>query len=241
MAMSKGVSVGSMVFGCMLIVTTFISVVSGIVAMSKITRPYAASIGLWGFYFAIPAALSITAGYKKITTLMAVSLGTHILGIIIGIVGTWLAAIFWAILSSRCVFESHRTYRFQQKECYCDHYTASFATKCSDLTTVRNATGAVTIMFALSSIICFVGSIYGCIGTCCSPREPVMVVTAGGLQPPGTVVMTTGTQMTTYPTAQAYPGVVQAQQYPGIQNQQAPPPYSQPPGVIETKLPGSNF
>ncbi|XP_028402423.1 uncharacterized protein LOC114525360 [Dendronephthya gigantea] len=169
MAMSKGVSVGLIVFGCMLMFTIFISVVAGIVAMSKITSPYQVSIGLWGFYFVIPAALSITAGYKKMTTLMAVSLGTHILGTIIGIIGTWLAAHFWAILSSSCAFESHRIYGVQRNECSCSYY--SFAGKCSDLTTVRNATGAVTIMFALSSIICFVGSIYGCIGTCCSPRN----------------------------------------------------------------------
>ena len=44
------------------------------------------------------------------------------------------------------------------------------AASCSDLKTVREATGAVTIFFALFTIVSFVGSIYGCIGTCCASR-----------------------------------------------------------------------
>ena len=44
------------------------------------------------------------------------------------------------------------------------------AVSCSDLKTVREATGAVTIFFALFAIVTLVGSIYGCIGTCCARR-----------------------------------------------------------------------
>ena len=43
------------------------------------------------------------------------------------------------------------------------------AADCSDLKTVRGATAAVTIIFCLAAIISFIGSIYGCIGTCCAP------------------------------------------------------------------------
>jgi hypothetical protein len=53
MAMSKSVGVGSIVIGCTLLVLTLISVISGAVAMSKLTSPAAVSIGLWGLYVSI--------------------------------------------------------------------------------------------------------------------------------------------------------------------------------------------
>ncbi|CAB4038978.1 Hypothetical predicted protein, partial [Paramuricea clavata] len=50
MTMSKGVRVGSIAIGCSLSVLTFISMICGIVAMSKMSSPAAVSIGLWGLY-----------------------------------------------------------------------------------------------------------------------------------------------------------------------------------------------
>ena len=51
MAMSKGVSIGSIVTGCLLLLLTLISVISGRVVMINLTKPNAGvSIGLWGFY-----------------------------------------------------------------------------------------------------------------------------------------------------------------------------------------------
>ena len=47
---------------------------------------------------------------------------------------------------------------------------------CSDLKTVREATGAVTIIFALFVIVTFVGSIYGCAGTCCASRVNMLSI-----------------------------------------------------------------
>ena len=50
MAMSKGIRVGTITIGCSLLVLTFISMICGIVAMSKMSTPIAVSIGLWGLY-----------------------------------------------------------------------------------------------------------------------------------------------------------------------------------------------
>ncbi len=50
MAMSQSVSVSSMVIGCSLLVLTLISVICGGVAVSKMTRPADATVGLWGLY-----------------------------------------------------------------------------------------------------------------------------------------------------------------------------------------------
>ena len=50
MAMSNGVSMGSIVIGCSLLVLILISVISGGVVVSKMTSPAAVSIGFWGFY-----------------------------------------------------------------------------------------------------------------------------------------------------------------------------------------------
>ena len=51
MAMSKGVSIGSIVTGFLLLLLTLISVNLGWVVMINLTEPDAGvSIGLWGFY-----------------------------------------------------------------------------------------------------------------------------------------------------------------------------------------------
>ncbi|CAB4045799.1 Hypothetical predicted protein, partial [Paramuricea clavata] len=107
---------------------------------------------------------------------LAVALGTHVLGIVLAIVGLSVGAAFWAILSSTCTDTSYSygTYFRFNRDGYCSCYYSSsvetYPASCSDLKTVREATGAVTIVFALFAIVTFVGSIYGCIGTCCAPR-----------------------------------------------------------------------
>jgi hypothetical protein len=91
---------------------------------------------------------------------LAVALGTHVLGIVVAIVGMSTGAAFWAVLQASNCGHS-RSY---------DIYGRSYDINCSDLKTVREATGAVTIIFALYAIVTFVGSIYGCIGTCGARR-----------------------------------------------------------------------
>jgi hypothetical protein len=55
--MSNGIRVGSITIGCSLLVLTFLSMICGIVAMSKMSHvthgPNAVSIGLWGLYVSI--------------------------------------------------------------------------------------------------------------------------------------------------------------------------------------------
>jgi hypothetical protein len=51
--MSNGIRVGSITIGCSLLVLTFLSMICGIVAMSKMSSPVAVSIGLWGLYVSI--------------------------------------------------------------------------------------------------------------------------------------------------------------------------------------------
>ena len=50
MVMSRGVGVGSIVIGISLLVLAFISLICGAVVVSKMTKPAAVSIGLWGLY-----------------------------------------------------------------------------------------------------------------------------------------------------------------------------------------------
>ena len=104
---------------------------------------------------------------------LAVSLGTNILGIILAIVGLSIGAAFWAILSSTCVGSRLRSnLSFNDEQCYCYYDTkiVIYPASCSDLETVRSANGAVTVIFIIIAIVTFVGSIYGCVGTCCAPR-----------------------------------------------------------------------
>ena len=53
MAMSVGVTKGSIAIGCSLLVLTLISAICGGVAMSRMSSPVAVSIGLWGLYVSI--------------------------------------------------------------------------------------------------------------------------------------------------------------------------------------------
>jgi hypothetical protein len=53
MAMSHGIRVGTITIGCSLLVLTFVSMICGSVAMSKMSTPIAVSIGLWGLYVSI--------------------------------------------------------------------------------------------------------------------------------------------------------------------------------------------
>ena len=51
MALSKGISTGLIVTGCLLLVLTLISVICGGVVISKMKRPEGSvSIGFWGLY-----------------------------------------------------------------------------------------------------------------------------------------------------------------------------------------------
>ena len=206
MAMSKGVSMGSIVSGCLLLVLTLISVVCGSVVMSKMTRPAAGvSIGFWGFYFAVPAVFSILAGVKKQSSLLPVALGADILGIILAIVGLSSGAAFWGSLTD-CI--DNTSYDSHLSTHYC---CTAYRNTCSSLVTARNGTAVVTIIFAFSTLITLVGSIYGCIETCYAPQRHAVIVTTAQ---PGTMVM----------TAQSNPAY----------NQQ-PPPYGQGQVVVDTK------
>ena len=57
---------------------------------------------------------------------MAIALGTHIVGIILGIVGLWLGAAFWAILSSTC--GPYIEY-YSSDHCACAYHSRSFYCK----------------------------------------------------------------------------------------------------------------
>ncbi|CAB4016164.1 Hypothetical predicted protein [Paramuricea clavata] len=178
--------------------------------------------------FAIPGVFSVLAGYKKQSSLLAVALGTHVLGIILAIVGMYLGAWFWAMLDSNCA-DSYG-------------YNSSIfdpSASCSDLKTVREATGAVTIFFALFAIVTLVGSIYGCVGTCCARREPATIIVTTGQQP-NTIMITA--QARSSSNRQPLPNtvVMTTQTYPAYsQVSQQPPPYDPPAGqgqmVVDSK------
>ena len=53
---------------------------------------------------------------------------------------------------------------------FLEFFVFSVKASCEDLDTIRSATAAVTIIYAIIAIVSLVGSIYGCIGTCCAPR-----------------------------------------------------------------------
>ena len=184
--MSNGVSIGSIVTGCLLLVLTLISVTCGGVVMSKLTRPVAGvSIGFWGLYFIVPAVFSILAGVKKQSSLLPVALGTNILGIILAIVGLSSGAAFWVSLTHCIQFDTTSPdAKFSADHC-CPKF---YQNTCSNLVTARNGTAVVTIIFVFFAVITLVESIYGCIGTCYAPQTPTVIVST---VQPGSMVMTT--------------------------------------------------
>ncbi|CAB4043359.1 Hypothetical predicted protein [Paramuricea clavata] len=153
-------------------------------------------------------------------------------------------AAFWATLDSNCI-DGDNSYDFDPSYgittdgyCYCLYGGESwgYAASCSDLKTVREATGAVTIFFALFAIVTLVGSIYGCIGTCCARREPATVIVTTGQQP-NTIMITAQAHSASNQQPPPNTVVMTTQAYPAYSQQ--PPPYGQPAGqgqmVVDSK------
>ncbi|XP_028402695.1 uncharacterized protein LOC114525515 [Dendronephthya gigantea] len=201
--MVMSVAKASTVIGCCQLLMTLVLLMCGSVAMANFENRFEASIGLWGFYFIIPAGLGIWAGYKKSTRGLVVALGTHLLGIIIALVGMTITGVFLSILASDCYQDTSQSslhgsnfidivMTSDDEECTClyDSHPYTYPLPCSDLAVVRKATAGVTIAFVIITIISLVGSINGCLGTCCAPEQPAtVVVTAGNVQPGGPILM----------------------------------------------------
>ncbi|WP_395239366.1 hypothetical protein, partial [Salmonella sp. s54412] len=93
--------------------------------------------------------------------------------------------------------------------CQCatvDLSTVKFHTNCSYLDMIRTIMIVLAITFAIEAITSFIGSILGCMGTCCVPAEPVVIITGGVPIHGGSTVVVQSSQssMHGYPALPSY-------------------------------------
>ncbi|WP_395241594.1 hypothetical protein, partial [Salmonella sp. s51933] len=88
--------------------------------------------------------------------------------------------------------------------CSCDNTKDS--RNCSYLDMIRTIMIVLAITFAIEAITSFIGSILGCMGTCCVPAEPVVIITGGVPIHGGSTVVVQSSQssMHGYPALPSY-------------------------------------
>ncbi|XP_046856794.1 uncharacterized protein LOC124450236 isoform X2 [Xenia sp. Carnegie-2017] len=190
MVMTRSTAIGSIVTGSILLGFAIISVICGAISASKMSGAAAASAGLWSLFFAVPGILSIVAGATKNGIVMGFALFFNIIAVIVSSIATLvliLATILFASLKSK--WESNECSSSGEGGCSCGDET--YTMDCGDINTIFIVFIAVLVLYIILTITTFSASIFGCLGTCCAPHDPVFVVSAGvPAQPAGTVVVT---------------------------------------------------
>ncbi|XP_028399394.1 uncharacterized protein LOC114522837 [Dendronephthya gigantea] len=81
--------------------------------------------------------------------------------------------------------------------------SVSWNMHCDDFDTIHILIIVCLVAFIILTITTFTASIFGCLGTCCAPADPIVVVTAG-VQPPGGTVVVASNQSSSF--QHGYPG-----------------------------------
>ena len=157
-----------LIFGCA-------GVACGAVTKSKLTGPVGATIGLWAAYFVVLGLICIVAGFFKESRILCLVMVFQVIGLIIAAAGIVISAIFWAFLNT-CAspFGIEVGPAAITDLCACGVIgdLTNYDVSCSDLRTVRNVTAVSTFVYLVLEITSFIGMIYGCVGVCCSSKEP---------------------------------------------------------------------
>ncbi|XP_028399525.1 uncharacterized protein LOC114522938 [Dendronephthya gigantea] len=188
MVMTRSTAVGSIVTGSIMLGFAIITVICGAISSSKLSGATAASVGLWALYFAVPGVLTIVAGASKNTIVMGFALFFNIIAVIISTIATIVLIVFTAAMNEVIKYKNRTSYGCHPTDddrCKCkygDEYDIrdeTYDMKCSDLDTIYSVFIACLVIFIIITITCFAASIFGCMGTCCAPVDPVVVVTTG--------------------------------------------------------------
>ncbi|XP_028399392.1 uncharacterized protein LOC114522836 [Dendronephthya gigantea] len=198
MVMSRCTAVGSIVTGCIMLGFALITVICGAVSASKLSGEKAATAGLWSLYYAVPGILTIAAGATKKSIVMGFALFFNIIAVIVSIGGSIALIIFTILLNE--VVEDECTYF--EDTCTCSYGGESGNINCDDLDTLRNIIIVCLVFFIILTVTTFTASILGCLGTCCAPVDPIIVVAP--MQPTGSAVVVASNQSSS--VQHGYPG-----------------------------------
>lgn len=216
MVMSRSTAVGSIVTGSIMLCFAIVTVICGAISAKKLTGQAAASAGLWSLYYAVPGILSIVAGASKNGIVMGFALFFNIIAVILSCAASIVLIIFTAALNQVVAFsDCHPSLDGTRCTCPLSRYddtdgSETWDIKCSDLNTLHTIMIAMVVVFVILTITTFTASIFGCLGTCCAPVDPVVVVTGGApaVQAGSTVVVATNQSsmmQSGYPGAYGYP------------------------------------
>ncbi|XP_028411966.1 uncharacterized protein LOC114534695 [Dendronephthya gigantea] len=200
MVMSRCTAVGSIVTGCIMLGFAIITVICGAVSASKLSGEIAATAGLWSLYYAVPGILTIVAGATKRSVVMGFALFFNIIAVIVSL-GASVALTILTILLNE-VKDENLVCVSHGDTCTCSD-SVSWNMHCEDFDTIHILTIVCLVFFIILTITTFTASIFGCLGTCCAPTDPIVVVTAGD-QPPGGTVVVASNQSSSF--QHGYPG-----------------------------------
>ncbi|XP_046857206.1 uncharacterized protein LOC124450627 isoform X3 [Xenia sp. Carnegie-2017] len=183
MVMTRSTAIGSIVTGSIMLGFAIIAIICGAISASKLSGRAAANAGLWSLCFVVPGVLSILAGVKKNSLVMAFALFFNIIAVIVSSVASVILIII-VVLMNEVRSSGHYSCSDQGDQCYCTStsiysYFVSGNMKCEDIDTVYSVFVAVLVVYIILTIVTFTASIFGCMGTCCAPRDPVVVMTTG--------------------------------------------------------------
>ncbi|XP_046857208.1 uncharacterized protein LOC124450627 isoform X5 [Xenia sp. Carnegie-2017] len=226
MVMTRSTAIGSIVTGSILLGFAIIAVICGAISASKLSGRAAANTGLWSLYLAVPGILSIVAGVKKNSSVMAFALFFNIIAVIVSSVAS-VVLIIIVILMNEVRSSGHYSCLDVGDQCICTSTSIDYSwnMKCDDIDTVYSVFVAVLVVYIILTIVTFTASIFGCMGTCCAPRDPVVVMTTGvPVHNAGAVVVTSNQSSIQQGYAHGYVAQPMPSQAPGYGYGAQPPP-----------------
>jgi len=205
---AKGHAIGHLVLGAILLFCALLIIIlSGVMAGKA---DVGAVLGPWwvGLMIMIPGILGVVAGItKKKCPAVGFLVLSIIILIVVGII-TALMAIVVAVLAIVAEVAKDCVKMTSTNTCKCNHQGTTFdlhGVSGNDCTVIQDIHGLATgvlAMMIISCLVCFAGSILGCVAVCCNKSND---------QPTNTTVI-----------------IQQGQPQPPPGQQQQPPPYGQP-------------
>ncbi|XP_046857204.1 uncharacterized protein LOC124450627 isoform X1 [Xenia sp. Carnegie-2017] len=231
MVMTRSTAIGSIVTGSIMLGFAIIAIICGAISASKLSGRAAANAGLWSLCFVVPGVLSILAGVKKNSLVMAFALFFNIIAVIVSSVASVILIII-VILMNEVRSSGDYSCSDVGDQCYCtstsiysDYNSVRWNMKCDDIDTVYSVFVAVLVVYIILTIVTFTASIFGCMGTCCAPRDPVVVMTTGvPVHNAGAVVVTSNQSSIQQGYAHGYVAQPMPSQAPGYGYGAQPPP-----------------
>lgn len=189
---AKGHAIGHLVLGGILCFSALLIIILSGVMLGK--ADVGAILAPWwvGLIILIPGILGVVAGItKNKCPAIAFLVLSIIILIVLGII-TALMAIIVAVLALFKEATKDCTKNDATKTCHCKHDGTTFDMKgidgdCSVMSDIHGLGTGVLAMMIIGCLVCFAGSILGCVSVCCNkssePSNTTVIIQQGNVAP----------------------------------------------------------